>query len=592
MKDSTNIFGLAWFSLKFSFQAAPLLMILRLTLNVFSSLVPIVSSFVTSQIVNIISDSSHFTVSVLYLFVFYMVVLTFLTTLIEKVGEYVIAVHNELLQHKVDTLFSKKAISLDIVFFDSPEFYNILANAQRDSNIIPVFVFNAMQCMSSFITLLTSLFLLIKVNWVLSLITLVSVIPNIAVNKKYTNLYFNWQNQNIDRKRKSAYYYQLMTSRKYAQDLRFLGLGKYFNSKFHETWNGWYEEEKKLLKKRAFSSTAAALLPVITISSFLLYLAVDIFLGNRLPGDFVFYSSQLRSLQTALLLVISCAISMYDNKLKMGNIQKYFNLKAKVANTGQLSVSKFESLEFKNVTFSYPNTAKPALENISFSLNKNEKVAIVGLNGSGKTTLIKLILRFYDPSEGVILLNGQDIRLYKIQSLRKMFATMFQEYNLYAFTIKENISISKLCDKEQTTQINAALNKSGARDLIKSLPKGIDTYISREFSPDGIVPSTGCKQKIALACMFYRDSPVLLLDEPSASLDPEAEYQIFETINHLCDSKTVLFISHRLSNISMADRIVVLENGKIVEYGTHQELLSLKKRYYQLYHYQADKFQA
>ncbi len=294
-------------------------------------------------------------------------------------------------------------------------------------------------------------------------------------------------------------------------------------------------------------------------------------------------------------MITSCIVTIYDNKLRLNNLEDFFELTPTINYRGDREIEVFESIEFDNVSFLYPGTSNYALKDISFRINARDKVAIVGINGAGKTTLIKLILRFYDPTEGIIRVNGIDIKEYNVGSVRKLFGVMFQEYNTYAFTIEENICLNDLektnMSSKKTIEENVkqCLGLSGADTFVSELLEGVQSYVSREYSENGIVMSTGIKQKLSLAGMFYRRCSFILLDEPSASLDPESEYKLFRSISTLSADKTLLFISHRLANVNMADKIMVIENGIMLESGSHDELMSRCGRYYELYNYQIKK---
>ena len=243
-------------------------------------------------------------------------------------------------------------------------------------------------------------------------------------------------------------------------------------------------------------------------------------------------------------------------------------------------------IEFCNVSFRYPGSDKYVLKNISFKIKRGEKLALVGLNGAGKTTLTKLLIRLYDPTEGEILFNGVNAKEYEINSLRSKFAVSFQSSVRYCMSVKENITISDIGHKSEE-RFKRACKASDVDKMAQGLPQGYDTQMSKYFSEDGFEPSGGQRQKIGLARAYYRDADIIVLDEPSSALDAEAEDYIFRLFNELYNDKSAVLITHRLSAVAMADKIAVIENGELIEVGTHDELMKKKGRYAELFSMQS-----
>ena len=236
--------------------------------------------------------------------------------------------------------------------------------------------------------------------------------------------------------------------------------------------------------------------------------------------------------------------------------------------------------------FTYPGSQTPALNDVSFSVGQGERIAIVGTNGSGKSTVIKLLLRFYDVNSGRILINGHEIRMYPLEDLRNAFSAYFQAEPYYGFTVRENLTIADRNRPDENQAIISALNVSGARDIIESIPDGIETYLTRMFDEKGIELSGGQYQRISLARTFFRRCSALILDEPTSSLDPETEHKLFSNLKKLNDDKIVIYISHRLSNVFVADKVIVLENGVVVEMGNSKDLMHGNGRFSELLNYQ------
>ena len=246
-------------------------------------------------------------------------------------------------------------------------------------------------------------------------------------------------------------------------------------------------------------------------------------------------------------------------------------------------------MEFRNVCFSYKD--EETIKDLSFKISKDEAIALVGHNGAGKTTIIKLLLRLYDPTSGEILLNGTDIREYELRAYRELFATTFQDFKIFGMTVRENVMMGRHVENEEEV-VKSSLRKTGILDKIETLPKGIDTMMTKEFDEDGAVLSGGQHQKLATARTFAKPSPVKIFDEPSSALDPIAEYELFKNIMKEGKDHTMLFISHRLSSVKNCDRVLLLEGGRLIEEGTHRELIALKGSYYEMYKRQAMNYLA
>lgn len=329
--------------------------------------------------------------------------------------------------------------------------------------------------------------------------------------------------------------------------------------------------------------------PLLTVL-ILFNVGLNIINGNNSIGDFSFYSGIIGQLVGSIFIIIFFVSNISENKIRIRDFREFSEWTSNVEDTGELELQSINNIRFCNVSFIYPGNENATIKNMSFELNSKERVAFVGINGSGKTTLVKLLLRFYNVTEGSILINGTDIKHFTQASIRKSFSVMFQDYSNYAFTLRENIVISDIYTPTTDNRIIEACKKSGVDEIYKNWDKGLDSYIYKEFEIDGKELSGGENQKVALGRTFYRNAEIIILDEPSSSLDPESEYKLFNKMIELCKDKGVILISHRLSNIMIAERIIVIENGELIEQGSHSELIKNNGRYATLFRYQAERY--
>lgn len=317
---------------------------------------------------------------------------------------------------------------------------------------------------------------------------------------------------------------------------------------------------------------------------------------NRVTGsitlaELTIMTSLMVAMTWILIRVFENIMEVLKNGMFINNLKGFLEYQEKIPEDfdGEMPATDFESLEFKNVSFSYKD--KEIIHDLSFKINKGEIAALVGHNGAGKTTIIKLLLRLYDPDSGTILYNGKDIKLYNLKAYRDIFATTFQDFKLFGMTVKENILMGRHYENEDQL-VKEALKKAGVLERIEQLDKGIDSVMTKEFDEDGCVLSGGESQKVAVARTFIKNSPMKIFDEPSSALDPIAEYELFNSIIGEGKDHTMLFISHRLSSVKNCDKVFMLEQGRLIEEGTHKELMEKNGSYAAMYKKQAMNYLA
>lgn len=401
----------------------------------------------------------------------------------------------------------------------------------------------------------------------------------------------DFQNEKVEDDRKLDYIYQVMTQYEYAKEVRINRAETYTSNKYDGIMKSQLEKLKKLFLKRTGINILSAVITIIQSASMYLYFSYMVFSGNISISEYtillgsttLFVSLILGFFEIVALFGRSC--SLLDYYLDYQNaIIKNSNIYA--SNKLPHPSVNFSSpvIRFENVSFTYPNTENPILKNINLELKPNERTGLVGLNGSGKTTFVKLLTRLYDPTEGMITINGTDIKDIPYKQYSALIGVVLQDYYLFAYSVKENITLETPYDEKK---LRSALKESGSDKKIEALKNGIDTSVSKVLDKDGIEFSGGEGQKLALARAIYKNSPILVLDEPTSALDPIAEYELFSRLNDISKNKLTLYISHRLSSTKFCDKIVVLSDGEIAEIGSHNELMDRGGLYCELFTSQA-----
>lgn len=496
----------------------------------------------------------------------------------------------ELTANRVQLMLMQHANRLDLSFFENPAFYDTLQQAQREATYRPTsMVSQTFDLARSFITFLSMIALIAGLGWGVAVLALLSPIPSFIASSRY-----GWQGYRLSRwqspdRRRMAYFLDLLTKDSYNKEIKLFGLGDHFIERWREIASRFYTENRSLVKRRYLVGFAWGSLTTIVTSGTYLYVALQAIAGTLTLGSLTLYTQAVSAVQSSLGSILSGLSDMYENNLYLTNLYDFLDYEPAIKSlpdARRVELPLKEGVEFRDVTFTYPGKSEPALQHVSFVIHPGEAVALVGQNGAGKTTIVKLLTRLYDPDEGQIFLDGHDLREYDLESLHAAIGVIFQDYVTYFFSARDNIGVGRLPEMENREMVEQSAGKSGADGVIQRLPNGYDTTLGRWFD-EGYQLSGGEWQKVALARAFMRDAEILILDEPTASLDARAEYEIFARMKELTRGKMAVFISHRFSTVRLADRIFVLENGTLIEDGSHTELLARDGSYAELFNLQA-----
>ena len=497
------------------------------------------------------------------------------------------------LANRIRVEIIRKALTLDLAFFEHPEFYDRLQNARREGGYKPVELINdTFQIVQHTITLISFAVLLLRFSPWLVVILVATSIPAFIAETRFSEQGFRLLTRRAPETRQINYLSRLLTEDSAAKEIKLFNLGDTLLTRYMTLFDKFFHEDKALALRRAAMGFSLGLITTLGFYGAYAWIVWHTVRAAISLGDMTLYLSIFRQGQSTFQSLLSAMGNIYENNLFMTHFFDFLGLKPQMSISPRpqtLAAPLSGGIEFRGVGFQYPDNGEWALRDINLTIRPGEKIALVGHNGAGKTTLIKLLSRLYDPTEGAILIDGINIRELDPLDLRQRIGVIFQDFVRYHLPARENIGFGQIEKLAGMEQIIEAARKSGAHSIIENLPEGYETMLGRWFH-GGHELSVGQWQKIALARAFMRDAEILVLDEPTASLDAETEYEIFRNFQELTEGKMAILISHRFSTVRMADRIVVIQKGRLAELGSHRELLRQEGIYARLFSLQAEGY--
>jgi ATP-binding cassette subfamily B protein len=442
-----------------------------------------------------------------------------------------------------------------------------------------------------FLSLVLMAGVLAFLHWTIAILLLAVNIPAIWLRLHYAGILYNFQKEQTPEARKTAYFNWLLTGDRPSRELRLFGLGEYFISLFKKSFRKTKDEEIRIVRKRTQIELVSDVVKAAAVLITLLYIARQTINGTLTLGQMALFLLAFRQGMVAIKDLLGSLAGLYEDSLFIADTFEFLNLKENItALPPVIEVNDLtRSISTENISFTYPGNNEKAIENFSFEIKKGEIIALVGPNGAGKSTIVRLLSRLYDPDSGSVKFDGNDIRHIEPGRYRRLFSVVFQDFMLYNLNAGENIRLGNIDEKNTDDKVVASASIAGIHNLIKDLPGGYSTVIGNLFD-DSRELSWGEWQKIALARALYRDAPVLILDEPSSALDADTEFEIFSRFREIVKGRTAILISHRFTNVGLADRIIVLNKGSIAETGTHEELMNRKGMYFRMYEKQSSRF--
>jgi ATP-binding cassette subfamily B protein len=566
---------------------------LNIVLRVIKATLPLSMLYVGKEIIDtvldLISDSPSLDTSLLWIYLGVELGLAVISEILNRQISLIDALLGDLFSNKTSVEMIQHAATLDLYQFEDSEFYDKMERARRQTVNRSVLMSMVLEQLQDFITLLFLGAGILFFNPWLILILALAVIPNFLGEAFFNAKQFSLTRSWTPERRELDYFRYLGVSYESAKEIKVFNLQDFISERFKKLADRYFIENKKIAIKRAWVGASLSLIGTLAYYGAYVFILIQTLNLLITVGTLTFLAgsfSRMRSMLQAFTVRIT---RIADSALYLQDLFDFFAIKPNISDhaTAKVLPSNItKGIEFENVSFKYDGVEQYAIRNLSFKINPGEKIALVGENGAGKTTIVKLLSRLYDPTDGRILIDGVDIKDYKLSDLRNAVGIIFQDYQKLQMSVRENIAVGNIGELNNQDKIESAAYKSLAKEVVESFEPGYDQILGKRFK-SGVELSGGQWQKIAIARAYMRDSQILILDEPTSALDARAEHQVFLRFAELIEDKIAVLISHRFSTVRMADKILFLEHGQKLEFGSHDSLIEKGGKYAELFNLQA-----
>ena len=589
LNNLPRFFKLVW-------QTSPSLTLTNALLRITRSALPVTILYVGKLIIDQVvllsrgSGGEHY---YLWQLVAIEFLLAILSDALSRATTLVDSLLGDLFSNHTSIQIMEHAATLDLDQFEDSEFYDKLERARQQTVGRTVLLSQMLSQVQDIITMAFLAAGLIVFNPWLLVLLFIAVLPAFAGESYFNDKNYSLTRRQTPERRELDYMRFLGASDETAKEVKIFNLSGFLTDRFRFLSDKFYKDNKQIALKRSLWGTLFAVLGSLGYYGAYVFIIFKTITGKLSIGDLTFLAGSFRQLRSLLEGILSRFTAVSQGAIYLKDFFDFFNIKSKIkpsVNPLPFPNPIKEGFTFENVGFRYANSERWANRHLNFTLHAGEKLALVGENGAGKTTLVKLLARLYEPIEGRILLDGHDLREYDLAELRTQVGVIFQDYIRYQMTVSQNIAVGNIDEKENENLIINSAKQSLADILVQRLPGKYEQALGKRFN-NGVELSGGEWQKIALARAYMKNAQLLILDEPTAALDARAEYQVFQRFSELTKGKTAVLISHRFSTVRMADRILVLEKGELMEQGSHEELINKNGRYAELFHLQAKGYQ-